>query len=122
VQLVPYHLAMPIQSKVRHYTAEETDFDLLADKAYENLGKRPFRWQLEAAASHIDALRAHVKISFFIQTSDRKSSCTRSCLIRTSLYGNNKHPNPYPKYQICNDYYRLSNINPIETGFESSDK
>jgi hypothetical protein len=45
------HCAMPIQSKVKQYTAEELDFGLISDKAYEKLGKRPFRWQLEAAAA-----------------------------------------------------------------------
>jgi ATP-dependent helicase YprA (DUF1998 family) len=42
---------MPTQSKVKQYTAEELDLGLISDKAYERLGKRPFRWQLEAAAA-----------------------------------------------------------------------
>jgi ATP-dependent helicase YprA (DUF1998 family) len=42
---------MPIQAKVKQYTAEELDINLISDKAYEKLRKRPFRWQLEAAAA-----------------------------------------------------------------------
>jgi ATP-dependent helicase YprA (DUF1998 family) len=42
---------MPIQSKVKKYTAEELDLGLISDKAYEKFGKRPFRWQLEAGAA-----------------------------------------------------------------------
>lgn len=45
----PAHLIMPLQSKVKQYTAQELDLGLISDKAYEVLGKRPFRWQLEAA-------------------------------------------------------------------------
>jgi ATP-dependent helicase YprA (DUF1998 family) len=40
---------MPVQSKVKQYTAEELDLALLSDKCFEKLGKRPFRWQLECA-------------------------------------------------------------------------
>ena len=44
-------LAMPIQSKVKQYTANELDLGLISNKAYERLRKRPFQWQLEAAAA-----------------------------------------------------------------------
>lgn len=40
---------MPVQSKVKQYTADELDLALISDKAFEKLGKRPFRWQLECA-------------------------------------------------------------------------
>ncbi|KIJ92704.1 hypothetical protein K443DRAFT_78501, partial [Laccaria amethystina LaAM-08-1] len=40
---------MPVQSKVKQYTAEELDLALLSDKCFEKLGKQPFRWQLECA-------------------------------------------------------------------------
>jgi DEAD/DEAH box helicase len=42
---------MLIQSKVKQYTVEELDLGLISDMAYEKLGKRPFQWQLEAAAA-----------------------------------------------------------------------
>jgi ATP-dependent helicase YprA (DUF1998 family) len=40
---------MPSQSKVKQYQDHEVDFSLLSDRAFEVFGKRPFRWQLEAA-------------------------------------------------------------------------
>lgn len=40
---------MPAQSKIRQYEEHELDFEMLSEKAYQVLGIRPFRWQLEAA-------------------------------------------------------------------------
>ena len=40
---------MPSQSKVKQYQDHEVDFSRLSDKSFEVFGKRPFRWQLEAA-------------------------------------------------------------------------
>ena len=40
---------MPSQSKVKQYQDREVDFSPLSDRAFEIFGKRPFRWQLEAA-------------------------------------------------------------------------
>ncbi|KAF9472973.1 P-loop containing nucleoside triphosphate hydrolase protein [Pholiota conissans] len=40
---------MPIQSKVQQYSDSEINLLALSEKSWEVLGKRPFRWQLEAA-------------------------------------------------------------------------
>ncbi|KAF8174398.1 hypothetical protein BJ912DRAFT_858456 [Pholiota molesta] len=41
--------SQPDEPKVKIYTEAEVDLVALAQKAEEILGKRPFRWQLEAA-------------------------------------------------------------------------
>jgi hypothetical protein len=45
----PFPVPMPSQSKVKQYQDHEVDFSVLSDRAFEVFGKRPFRWQLEAA-------------------------------------------------------------------------
>ena len=48
-QHYPFPAPMPSQSKVKQYQDHEVDFSVLSDRAFEVFGKRPFRWQLEAA-------------------------------------------------------------------------
>ena len=38
---------MPIQSKCKQYSASEVDLEYISILALEELGQRPFRWQLE---------------------------------------------------------------------------
>ena len=45
----PFPAPMPSQSKVKQYQDHEVEFSVLSDRAFEVFGKRPFRWQLEAA-------------------------------------------------------------------------
>ena len=40
---------MPLQSKAQQYKPDKIDFAVLSDRSFGVLGKRPFRWQLEAA-------------------------------------------------------------------------
>jgi hypothetical protein len=38
---------MPIQSKCKQYSPSEVDLEHISNLAFEELGQRPFRWQLE---------------------------------------------------------------------------
>jgi ATP-dependent helicase YprA (DUF1998 family) len=39
---------MPTQSKCQQYTSSEISLELIPNLSFEELGQRPFRWQLEA--------------------------------------------------------------------------
>jgi ATP-dependent helicase YprA (DUF1998 family) len=42
---------MPVQSKCQQYSPSEINLESISNLAFEELGQRPFRWQLEATAA-----------------------------------------------------------------------
>ena len=42
---------MPIQSKCQQYSPSEIDLEYISDLSFEELGQRPFRWQLETTVA-----------------------------------------------------------------------
>ena len=72
---------MPIQSKCKQYSPSEVDLEYISDLAFEVLGQRPFRWQLETTM----AILTGNDVDLDVGTGCGKSLCfsqhSRRCVI-----------------------------------------
>ena len=110
-------IPMPSQSKVKQYQDHEVDSSHLSDKSFEVFGKRPFRWQLEAAQAilcgrDVSTLELEVGRHYASRYHFFSTIATLPWLSPPSQHlWLTRHVNFTFKYSICLPAHRQINLN-----------